>query len=212
MQVNGRVVVQPGAKADWSRDQIMVDGVVLSPPPALSYFILHKPLGTVSTLFDPQGRPTVRELLPFPQRLFPVGRLDRDSSGLLLMTNDGELAYRLTHPRFRIPKVYRVQVRGLPTSEALEGLRQGVPLPEGKATPARVRVVRKHRGSCWLELTLCEGRKRQVRRMCEAVGYPVLRLIRIRFGPLALGFLPPGAFRPLTVEEVRGLKRAVGLA
>lgn len=214
MQVNGKTVTQPGAAADPHHDRITVDGRPLPTLPVYSYFLLHKPAHVVSTLVDPEGRPTVRELLftHVPQRLFPVGRLDYDSSGLLLMTNDGELTHRLTHPRYQVPKTYRAKVRGLPDMQALERLRRGVLLPEGKTAPAQVKLIKSGEKTSWLEVTLREGRRRQIRRMCEAVGHPVTKLIRVCFGPLSLGNLPSGAFRSLTPQELRALKHTVGLA
>jgi pseudouridine synthase len=214
VQVNGRAVTQPGTTADPQHDRITLDGKLLPRLPVYSYFLLHKPTHVVSTLADPQGRPTVRDLL-FPRvswRLFPVGRLDFDSSGLLLMTNDGELTYRLTHPRYQIPKAYQVKVRGLPEASALERLRRGVVLEEGKTVPAQVKLIKREERTSWLEVTVHEGRKRQVRRMCEAVGHPVVKLVRVGFGPLRLGDLPPSALRPLTPQELHVLRRAVGLA
>ena len=212
--MNRKTVTQPGATADPHHDRITIDGKPLPTLPAYSYFLLHKPVGVVSTLADPQGRPTVRELLSarVSQRLFPVGRLDYDSSGLLLMTNDGELTHRLTHPRYQVSKTYRVKVYGLPDRAALERLRQGVSLPEGQTAPAEVKLLKASERTSWLEITVSEGRKRQVRHMCEAVGHPVTKLIRVCLGPLSLGNLPAGAFRPLTPQELHALRRAAGLA
>jgi len=213
VQVNGRAVTQPGTTADPHHDRITVDGKPLPTLPVYSYFLLHKPTRVVSTLADPEGRPTVRDLLSthMSRRLFPVGRLDYGSSGLLLMTNDGELTHRLTHPRYQIPKTYRVKVRGLPGVPAIERLRRGVFLAEGKTALAQVKLVKRGEKASWLEVIVREGRKRQVRHMCEAVGHPVIKLSRVRFGPLSLGDLPSGAFRPLTPQELRALRRAVGL-
>ena len=212
--MNGRAMTQPGTTADPYHDRITVDDKLLPTFPVYSYFLLHKPTHVVSTLADPQGRPTIHGLLStrVSQRLFPVGRLDFDSSGLLLMTNDGELTYRLTHPRYQIPKVYRVKVSGVPEAPTLERLRQGVSLPEGKTAPAQVKLGKRGERTSWLEVTVHEGRKRQVRHMCEAVGHPVTKLIRIRFGPLNLGDLPPGALRSLSPQELHALRRAAGLA
>src|SRR5262249_53709942 len=176
------------------------------------YILLHKPVGVVTTLADPEGRPTVRDYVPEVRtRVFPVGRLDFHSAGLLLLTNDGELALRLTHPRYGVRKTYRVKVKGTPTPEALAQLAAGVPLADGVAAPAAARVERSRDGKTWLEITVREGRKHEVRRLCERIGHPVEKLIRVRLGPLALGKLPPGAHRALTEREVHEVRRAVGL-
>ena len=207
------MVTELGTKANPRTDRITVDGRPLRPPEQLLYILLHKPINVVTTLSDPEERPTVRQLLPeIRERVFPVGRLDFHSSGLLLFTNDGELALRLTHPRYGIRKTYRVKVKGVPTSEALAQLAAGVRLEEGKTAPAEVRIERSQEGKTWLEITLGEGRKREVRRMCERVGYPVEKLARVRLGPLTLGKLPPGHHRMLTAREVRALRYAVGLS
>jgi pseudouridine synthase len=197
--------------ADPRNDRILVDGRPLTPPKAPVYFLLHKPAGVVSTLKDPEGRPTVRELLKgVRERVFPVGRLDYDSSGLLLLTNDGELTEHLLHPRHQIPRTYHAKVAETPAPETLQALRHGVRLDDGTTTaPAAVRVMRITYRKAWLEITLHEGRNREVRRMCEAVGHRVDKLIRVRFGPLALSNLAPGAYRPLLPTEVRALQRLV---
>ena len=201
-----------GTKANPRTDRITIDGRPLRPPAELLYILLHKPINVVTTLADPEGRPTVRQLLPeIRERVFPVGRLDFHSSGLLLFTNDGELALRLTHPRYGIRKTYRVKVKGTPTAEALAQLGRGVRLEDGTTGPADVRIHRSQEGKTWLEIALSEGRKREVRRMCERVGYPVEKLSRVRLGPLTLGKLPPGHHRLLTDREVRELRRTVGL-
>ncbi len=204
--VNGRVVTELGARVDPERDVVRVDGrPVRREPP--TYILLHKPVGVVSTTRDPQGRRTVLDLLPdLGVRLYPVGRLDYDSSGLLLLTNDGELAHRLTHPRFGVEKVYRVRVQGHPSEDDLERLRRGVRLAEGPTAPARVRVLRRDADGTWLEVALREGRNRQVRRMLAALGYGVRALVRVREGPLALRGLQPGQWRHLSDQEVRRLK------
>jgi len=166
----------------------------------------------VTTLSDPQGRPTIRDLLPgFKRRVFPVGRLDFHSAGLLLLTNDGELALRLTHPRYGVRKVYRVKVKGVPTPEALEQLQRGVHLAEGRTQPAIVRVLERQDRKAWLEITIAEGKQRQVRRMCEHVGLFVEKLVRTQLGPLRLGKLATGQARPLTPDELAKLRRAVGM-
>lgn len=212
VQVNGRTVTEPGFQVDPATDEVRVDGRVLRPVVQLHYLMLHKPAGYVTTASDPQGRPTVMELVPAMPRLYPVGRLDLDTEGLLLLTNDGPLAHRLTHPRYGVPKLYRAKVAGLVVPEALERLRTGVLLDDGPTAPARVRLLRQETGTALLELELTEGRKRQVRRMCAAVGHPVLHLRRVGFGPLRLGRLPKGAYRPLTPDEVARLRRAAHLS
>jgi len=211
VRVNGQPATEPGIKILPGVDEVRVDGRLVSPPASKVYVALHKPAGVVTTASDPQGRQMVVELLPDTlraQRLFPVGRLDLDSEGLLLLTNDGDFALRLTHPRYEQEKEYHALVQGRPTSAALEPLRRGLLLPgETRPTaPARARILRSGDGeTTWLAVTLHEGRKRQVRRMLAAVGHPVLRLVRVRVGPLRLGDLQPGQWRCLTAEEVARL-------
>jgi 23S rRNA pseudouridine2605 synthase len=203
------VISELGTKADPSKDKITVDGRAALPR-KLSYVAYHKPVGVVSTMSDPEGRPAIGDLLrDLRARLFPVGRLDFESSGLVLLTNDGDLAQQLTHPRFQIPKVYRVKVRGRPEQNALERLRNGVRLEDGVSAPAEVSVESVLPSKARLRIVLREGRQRQVRRMCEAVGHPVERLSRIAIGPLRLGSLPIGQTRELTPREVLALRHAV---
>jgi pseudouridine synthase len=211
VRVNGRVVRELGTRALPS-DRITIDGRPLAVPETFLYLVLNKPTGVVTTAADPEGRPTVLDLLgKVRQRVFPVGRLDYHSAGLLLLTNDGELALRLTHPRYHVAKTYRVKVRGRPTPHALERLGKGIRFREGPTAPAKVRVLESSERKTWLEITISEGKRRQVRRMCDAVGLPVEKLIRISLGPLKLGRLPPGHFRPLDSEEIHKLRAAVGL-
>lgn len=206
------MVTELGTRADPSRDKIAIDGRPVRAAQAAVYLALNKPTGVVTTLSDPEERPTVRDLLGrVRQRVFPVGRLDFHSAGLLLLTNDGELAQRLTHPRYGVRKTYRVKVKGNVASEQIERLSKGVALQDGVSAPAQVRVVDAGERKTWIEITLAEGKNRQVRRMCEAVGLPVEKLSRIAFGPLKLGKLEVGAVRPLTEGEVRKLRRIVGL-
>ena len=212
VRVNGEPVTEQGRQIDPDRDRVEVDGRPISPPPGKVYLALNKPTGVVSTTSDPWGRPTVADLLPGTARLFPVGRLDADSEGLMLMTNDGELAHRLMHPRYGCSKEYLVLVRGRPGAEALERLKQGVELEEGQTAPAEVEATRTEAGGSWLRVTLREGRKRQIRRMLGTVGLPVERLKRVRIGPLRLGNLPKGASRQLSEREVAALRRAAGTA
>jgi len=202
--VAGSVVTDP-ARDVADEDGVAVDGTRVRVPAARVVYAVNKPAGVVSTAHDPQGRPTVVSLVPANLRLYPVGRLDIDTTGLILLTNDGELAHRLTHPRFEVPKAYRAVVSRPPVREpALRALREGVELDDGRTSPAVVQRV----AADALEITIHEGRKRQVRRMCEAVGHPVRRLVRVRFGPLELGSLRTGGVRELTPDEVNALRLA----
>jgi 23S rRNA pseudouridine2605 synthase len=199
------VVRDPARDVDGS-ERIAVDGVaVRAHDGRRAVYAVNKPLGVVSTASDPQGRRTVVELVRSGRRLYPVGRLDADSTGLILLTDDGDLAHRLMHPSYEVPRVYRARVRRPPVrSRALDALRNGVELEDGRTAPARVRRL----APDLLEITVHEGRKRQVRRMCEAVGHPVAELTRVAFGPLGLGGLAPGAARRLTDAEIERLRRA----
>ncbi len=214
VQVNGQTITRLGTSADPRRDTIVVDAQPVSFDPARLYFLLNKPTGVVSTLADPEGRPTVRELLAeVRERIFPVGRLDYYSAGLLLLTNDGELTARLLHPRYQIPRTYHVKLTGRCLPRALARLKNGVPLADGRLSgPVELRTIRRTERKTWIELTLHQGRHHEVRQMCEAIGYPVEKLIRVRFGPIVLSDLVPGAYRPFAPIEVQSLKRAVGLA
>jgi 23S rRNA pseudouridine2605 synthase len=205
VSVGGEVVRDPARDVDDSA-AIAVDGRPVGPAEAARVvYALNKPPGVVSTARDPQGRPTVVDLVPAAARLYPVGRLDADTTGLILLTDDGDLAHRLTHPRFEVPRTYRARVRRPPVRErALRALREGVELDDGRTAPARVRRL----GAGELEITIREGRKRQVRRMCEAVGHPVAALERVAFGPLRLGRLAPGEHRRLTAAELEALRTA----
>ncbi|MDH3446179.1 MAG: rRNA pseudouridine synthase [Deltaproteobacteria bacterium] len=212
--VNGKIIRQLGAQADPVKDSIKVDGKRIRPPSAPLYIALHKPPGVITTLDDPQHRP---DLTPFlrklgeKKRVYPVGRLDFNSSGLLLLTNDGELAQRLMHPRFGVKKVYHVKLSACPTTDDLARLRNGIRLEDGLTAPARARVLQKLRKNAWVEIELHEGRKREVRRMFLALGYFVEKLVRMRVGAVLLRGLAPGELRPLTNIEVRELKKSVGL-
>jgi len=206
----GRVLVDGetavlGRRVDPETALIEVDGAPVGVRPDLVHYVLNKPAGVVTTADDPQGRPTVVGLVPNEPRVFPVGRLDVDTEGLLLLTNDGELAHRLTHPSYGVEKEYVAEVEGLPTRAVLRRLREGVELDDGPTAPARATLV----DPSVVRLTIHEGRNRQVRRMCEAVGHSVVRLVRTRIGPLADRSLAPGAWRELTGDEVRSLQRAV---
>jgi len=201
--VGGEVVTDP-ARDVTAEDDVLLDGQPLRESERVVY-ALNKPRGVVSTARDTHGRKTVVSLVPSQLRLYPVGRLDADTTGLILLTNDGELAHRLTHPSFEVPKTYRATVANPPVREsAIRALRGGVDLEDGPTAPARVRRT----APDTLELTIHEGRERQVRRMCEAIGHPVVRLERIAFGPLSLGRLRSGAYRRLSASEVRALASA----
>lgn len=211
VSVNGRLVLEPGHKIDPEIDQVLVDGKNIRLEVEKVYILLHKPEGYVTTVNDPQGRPTVLDLVKrSPQlrgiRLFPVGRLDYNTTGLLLLTNDGGLAYALTHPRHQVEKTYDALVKGVPTQEALAALRKGILLDDGLTSPAKADIFALKAGNAILRLVIHEGRKRQVRRMCQAIGHPVLALQRIALDSLKLGSLEPGAFRHLSGEELRLLK------
>jgi 23S rRNA pseudouridine2605 synthase len=207
--VNGQVVSQLGAQVEPGVDRVEVDGRSVEPATAKLYLMVNKPTGVVTTTSDPWGRKTVLDLVPKLGRVFPVGRLDADSEGLLLLTNDGELANRLMHPRYGCEKEYHVLVRGEPTPEALRRLREGIDLVEGRTAPAVVEIDRPAPGGGrWLRVILHEGRKRQVRRMLAEVGLPVEQLRRVRIGPLELEDLPPGRARPLSRSEVAALRQA----
>ena len=212
--VDGRVATL-GQRADPAVSRIAVDGRPLSTPGPAVTLMLNKPQGTLVTAADERGRPTVYDLLPdAPPSLRYVGRLDRDSSGLLLLTTDGELAFRLSHPRYEVVKTYEATVEGVPSAAALERLRRGVTLDDGRTAPAAVELLDAGGDgtSALLRVAIHEGRKRQVRRMLRAVGHRALRLTRVAFDDLALGGLAPGESRPLTADEERALRRRVRLA
>ena len=206
----GRVTVNglPGQLNTFvsSHDRVELDGQPLAKQ-RLAHVLLHKPAGVVTTAHDPQGRPTVVGLVDHPARVVPVGRLDADTTGVLVLTNDGELAHRLAHPRYEIDKVYAADVEGEPSDEALAALERGIELDDGPTAPATARRLAPSR----VELTIHEGRTHQVKRMLAAVGHPVTRLHRSRYGPLDVRDLEPGAWRELTADEVAALRRAVGL-
>lgn len=208
--VNGEIA-EIGQQADANADCICVDGVGIGQPPSYVYLLLHKPRGVVSTCKDPQGRKTVLDLLDSSHRsgagIHPVGRLDAESTGALLLTNDGQLTYQLTHPRHQMPKVYQVRVEGLPTEAVLQRWQNGVMLSDRKTLPAEVRLVKRLRANqALLRVTLTEGRNRQIRRVAESLGHPVTALHRTEIGSLELGDLPSGRYRLLTDKEVSQLK------
>jgi 23S rRNA pseudouridine2605 synthase len=211
VKVNGRLATL-GDKVDPTRDVVVLNGATVNLDPNVRYLALHKPAGVVTTMRDPQGRPDIRSFVPDEPRVFPVGRLDLDSEGLLLLTNDGDLAEALTHPRYGVEKEYLVEVQGTPTSKHLGALRRGVELDDGPARAASVRIVDARGDRGQLALVMTEGRKREVRRLLAAVDLPAVRLVRVRIGPIALGRLKAGAVRDLTADEVLSLAKLVAKA
>lgn len=207
VEVDHQVVTELGYRVDPVQHEIRVDGVALTKP-KLVHFALNKPAGVVSTNRDPAGRPRVVDLIPSEQRIFPVGRLDRSSEGLIILTNDGDLANRLTHPRYGVEKTYAVRVAGQMTPETIRQLQKGVYLAEGVARVNSVQIKHRHKQSTDLEIVLDEGRNREIRRVLARVGHKVLKLTRIAIGALRLGELPSGAYRRLTTKEIRDLQRA----
>lgn len=217
VMVNGKVVTELGTKVDPSRDVIVVDGKLVPLGAGKVYVLLNKPVGIISSVEDRWGRRTVLDLVDLPGRVYPVGRLDLDSEGLILLTNDGEITNFLTHPRYEQPKTYIVLVRGEPSDADLQKMRAGVPLPDGVAKALDVKrlpgiprsapgmALNRPEGTTWLEVTLIEGHKREIRRMLEGLGYSVERLIRVGMGPLQLEGLRPGESRRLTAVELRAL-------
>ncbi|MBI4529590.1 MAG: rRNA pseudouridine synthase [Deltaproteobacteria bacterium] len=211
--VNGKAVTELGVRADPNKDKIKVNGKLLSLP-ANVYFLFHKPPAMITSMGDPEGRPNVGawlEDLGVRARVFPVGRLDYNSSGLLILTSDGELAQRLMHPRHGVSKRYHVKLSRWPSERDLERLRQGIHLEDGRTAPARVKVLRHLRKNAWVEIEIHEGKNREIRRMFEALGCFVEKLMRVRLGPIELGALAPGEYRPLSRDEIVALKKAVGM-
>lgn len=208
--VNGKVVTELGTKVDPERDHVKVDGRHLTAAQPYVYLMLNKPKNVMSTLDDPGGRTTVKDFLRgVSVRVFPVGRLDFDSEGLMLLTNHGDLAQALLHPRYHVPKTYLIKVKGVLTDEEIAELERGVKLEDGMTSPAQVKKIRKVEANSWVEITIHEGRKHQVKRMLEVVGHPVIKLLRIKMGPLVLGNLEPGEFRFLTDREANALRSVV---
>ncbi len=208
--VNGKVVRVLGTCIDPSKDHVKIDGRHVQPAEPEVFVFLHKPSGYVTTMDDPQGRPTVADLVPKVKvRVFPVGRLDYDTEGLLLLTNNGKVAQACVHPRYHVPKTYLVKVSGVCTDEEIRNLEDGVALDDGMTAPATVRKSGKAKVNSWLELTIYEGRKHQIKRMLEALGHHVVRIKRVRFGPVELGDLPIGASRFATDAEANALRAVV---
>ena len=203
VKVDGQPVTTLGVKVDPRQQQIRVNGQLLTPAKEKIYLLLHKPVGYVTTLHDPQGRPIVTDLLTdITTRVFPVGRLDYDSSGALLLTNDGALAQRIQHPRFETRKTYEAWVTGIPSRQTIQRLARGIDLDGKQTAPAQVRLLKRKERRALLEITLHEGRNRQVRRMCAAVGHPVTALCRVAYGRLRLAGLPEGRYRSLSQRDI----------
>ncbi len=207
VSVNGRVVREPGTRADSRRDRIEVDGRLIRRAGRRRHYLLHKPRGVTTTTADPYAQRTVLDLVPSRERLFPVGRLDVASEGLLLLTNDGELAQVMLHPSFEVPRTYRASVDGVLTEATLRRIRKGIMLRGRWTAKCRAELVAADRGRCLVELTLIEGRRRQIREMLQQVGHPVRKLVRTRFGPLRLGELKAGEWRAVTPPEHTALAR-----
>lgn len=205
--VNGQVAVL-GMKADPAKDHIKVDGKLLVQPEKKVYLVFNKPRGVLTSLSDPQGGPIVKDFLRgIKQRVFPVGRLDYDSEGLLILTNDGDFAHAVLHPSKKIPKTYMVKIKGVLAEEDMERLRTGIKLDGVMTAPARVKRVRKTDNNSWIEMTIFEGRKRQIRKMIERVGHSVIRLMRIRINGLEMGNIMPGQFRHISPDEMKRLSK-----
>lgn len=214
VSVNGKTVVKMGQLINPQQDRVTFAGRTITDREKKQYLLLYKPPGYITSLRDPQGRPTIMDLVNIKDgsaRLYPVGRLDFDSEGLILLTNDGELAYRLMHPKYKVAKEYQVLVRGCPSPGKLRLLSQGVPLKEGTTAPARIKMVKKGSSKSVLKITIHEGKKHQVKKMCAAVGHPVISLTRTRYAFLNTTGLRPGNQRMLSAAEVAALKRLVGM-
>ena len=207
--VNNQVVRESGRRIEVEKDTILLDGKNVKPPCCFRYVLLNKPRGVITAVDDGRGRKTVVDLLSTGERLFPVGRLDLDTEGALLLTNDGELAYRLTHPKYEIEKVYEALVKGQVKKETLEVIASGVALSEGVAVTGQARILKKNRRQTWIEIRVHEGKKRQIRQMMKAVGHPVVQLKRTQFAGLKVTGLASGKWRSLTVSEVKTLYQKV---
>ena len=205
--LNGEVVTELGTRAVPGRDHLKVDGKLLRDEERKVYFLLNKPRGVITAVTDPHGRPVVVDYLKVRERIFPVGRLDWDTEGVLFLTNDGDFSYRLTHPKFEVPRTYHAKVRGIPDEKTLNRMRRGVFLEDGKASVAKVSMLESTENNSWIEIVVQEGRNRLVRRLCEAVGHPVNKLKRVNFAGIELGNLKPGQSRSLTESEVLKLQK-----
>ncbi|MBN2419096.1 MAG: rRNA pseudouridine synthase [Deltaproteobacteria bacterium] len=213
VMVNGRRVFELGTKALWGTDSIKLDGKEIPAPSDRVYIMLNKPFGYITSLADPEGRPIVTDIIKdIPQRLYPVGRLDFDSIGLLLMTNDGDFSYRLTHPKYHVPKTYKVTVEGSVREDTVKKLKDGVELDDGFSGKSKASLIKQTGSRSVIRITVSQGRNRLVRRMVEAAGCNVIQLMRTGFGSLEIGNLKIGKYRFLTPEEISGLKRSVGLS
>jgi 23S rRNA pseudouridine2605 synthase len=206
VSINGKAIRELGTLVEPG-SEVRVDGTPVAPPAEPTYLLMNKPLGVVTTMRDPQGRRTVAELVVGRARVFPVGRLDYNTAGALLLTDDGELAHRLLHPGFGVDKTYRAEIAGRLSPDEVRRLMEGISLEDGRAAGAKIRVLAVKRDRCAVDVTIHEGRNRQVRRMFETIGHPILALTRTRFGPLRLGSLPAGHVRALTEKEVEALQR-----
>lgn len=204
--VNGETIRELGTKADIQTDDVRVDGVRIRPPKQPVYLVLNKPKGVVSTRHDPEGRPTVMSLVPAVAGLFPVGRLDVTTEGLILLTSDGDFAQRVSHPSYEVPRVYEAKVRGVPGAETLARLKRGVLVEGERMAVDRARLLESHNNS-WVEVTLHEGKHHEVKRLLQAVGHPVSKLRRVALGPVTTRGLKPGQFRELTPREIHALSR-----
>jgi len=212
VSLNGRIVRELGGQAVWGMDSIMLDGQEIPAPSERVYLMLNKPFGYISSLSDPEGRPVVSDLLKnVGERVYPVGRLDFDSLGLLLLTNDGEWAHRLTHPRYHVPKTYKITLEGTISNEALSALTKGIQLEDGFSGPSKTTLLRQNAGKSLIRMTITRGRSRLIRRMTETVGHRAVHLVRTGFGVFELGDLKIGSYRHLETHEVEAMKKMVGL-
>lgn len=213
VSINGQVIREQGIKIDPDKDRVMIENKIVKNDSLLVYFWINKPVGIISAASSRSGETTVVDLVGTTRRIFPVGRLDKDSQGLLLLTNDGELTHRLTHPKYHIDKTYHVSVRGTVTDKKLDKLRQGVQLSEGRTAPAEISRLDKDMGTdyTWLSFVIHEGKNRQIRRMCEKVNLTVVDLIRVAVGPIHLTGLKPGNWRYASQQEIQSLKELVGM-
>jgi len=213
VMLNGKILRELGAKAEWGKDIIKVDGKEIPGPADKIYLMLNKPFGYVCTLSDPQGRPIVTDLLKeISQRIYPVGRLDFDSMGLLLLTNDGDFSFQLTHPRYHVPRTYKITVQGIVTEKDIDSIQKGIELEDGFIKASSAAIIGRQGEKSLVRLTIAQGRNRIVRRMIEALGYSVVHLVRIGFGTLELGNLKVGRYRNLEPEEVNELMEMAGKA